>query len=76
MTGRAEQVFSNALTLSINERAELAERLFSSLDISQDKIDKLWAKEAENRINAFEQGKIKTVTAQEVFNKIESRQKS
>lgn len=75
MTERAEQVFSNALTLSINERAELAERLFSSLDISQDKIDKLWAKEAEDRINAFEQGKIKTVTAKEVFNKVESRQK-
>ena len=76
MTGRAEQVFSNALTLPINERAELAERLFSSLDISQDKIDKLWAKEAEDRINAFERGKIKTVTAKEVFNKIESRQNS
>ncbi len=75
MTGRAEQVFSNALTLPINERAELAERLFSSLDISQDKIDKLWAKEAEDRIKAFEQGKIKTVTAKKVFNKIESRQK-
>ena len=75
MTERAEQVFSNALTLPINERAELAERLFSSLDISQDKIDKLWAKEAEDRINAFERGKIKTVTAKEVFNKIESRQK-
>jgi putative addiction module component (TIGR02574 family) len=75
MTGRAEQVFSNALTLPINERAELAERLFSSLNISQDKIDKLWAKEAEDRINAFERGKIKTVTAKEVFNKIESRQK-
>ena len=59
----------------INERAELAERLFSSLDISQYKIDKLWAKEAEDRINAFERGKIKTVTAKEVFNKIESRQK-
>ena len=44
MTGRAEQVFSNTLTLPINERAELAERLFSSLDISKDKIDKLWAK--------------------------------
>lgn len=76
MTGRAEQVFSNALTLPINERAELAERLFSSLDISQDKIDKLWAKEAEDRINAFERSKIKTVTAKEVFNKIESRQNS
>jgi len=76
MTGRAEQVFSNALTLPINERAELAERLFSSLDISQNKIDKLWAKEAEDRINAFERGNIKTVTAKEVFNKIDSRQKS
>jgi len=75
MTGRAEQVFSKALTLPINERAELAERLFSSLDISQNKIDKLWAKEAEDRINAFERGKIKIITAKEVFNKIESRQK-
>jgi len=75
MTGRAKQVFSNALTLPINERAEPVERLFLNLDISQDKIDKLWAKEAEDRINSFEQGKIKIVKAKEVFNKIESRQK-
>lgn len=76
MTERAEQVLSDSLTLSINERAELAERLFSSLDISQEKIDALWAKEAEDRIDSFERGEIETISAKEVFKKIESKKKS
>ena len=76
MTVRTEKVLSDALTLPMNERAELAERLFSSLEISQEKIDSLWAKEAEDRIDAFERGEIGTTTAKEVFKKIESKQKS
>ncbi len=75
MTGRTEQVFSDALTLPMSERAELAERLFSSLEISQEKIDELWAKEAEDRINAFEQGEIETISSKDVFRKIESKKK-
>ncbi len=70
-----DSIFEKASALSSFEKARLIDKLISSLDKPDKEIDKLWAKEAEDRINAFERGKIKTVTAKEVFNKIESRQK-
>ncbi len=76
MTSQNEQVFTEALSLPPNERAELAERLFSSLDFSSQRIDQLWAREAESRIEAFERREIKAVPAGEVFKKIEADKNS
>ncbi len=72
MTANAEQLFTDALSLPSSERAQLAERLFSSLNISQDELDRLWAKEAESRIDAYERGDLKTISAQQVFKNINS----
>lgn len=72
MTAKTEQLLTDALSLPLSERAELAERLFSSLDISQNKLDRLWAKEADSRISAYERGEIKTISAQQVFKNINS----
>jgi len=56
------------LSLPPAERAELADRLLSSLDASpMNRIDALWAAEAEDRIEAFERGEIKAVTANDAF---------
>ena len=73
MTARAEQVLSEALSLAPSERAQLAERLFSSLDISQEEIDHLWAQEADSRIDAYNRGDIKAVSANDVFKNISQR---
>ena len=73
MTARTEQVLSEALSLPPSERAQLAERLFSSLDISQEELDRLWAQEADSRIDAYNRGDIKAVSANDVFKNI-SRQ--
>ena len=73
MTVRAEQVLSEALSLAPSERAKLAERLFSSLDISQQEIDRLWAQEADSRIEAYNRGDIKAVSANDVFKNISQR---
>jgi len=52
------------------------EQILSSFDRpSREKIDALWAKEAEDRIDAYDQGKIKAIPASQVFEKI-NRQKS
>lgn len=72
MTVKAEQVLVDALSLPPGQRAELAERLFSSLEISQDELDRLWAQEADSRIDAYERGQIKTISAQQVFKNIYS----
>ena len=72
MAVNAEQVLANALSLPPNERAQLAEQLFASLDISQDELDRLWAEEADSRIDAYERGEIKAVPASKVFKNIYS----
>jgi putative addiction module component (TIGR02574 family) len=73
MTARTEQVLSEALSLPPSERAQLAERLFSSLDISQEELDRLWAQEADSRIDAYDRGDIKAVSANDVFKNISRR---
>ena len=68
MTAPSE-ILKEALNLKAAEKAELIDKLLSSLDSPDKGIDKLWAKEAESRIDAYEQGKIKTVTLKEVLEK-------
>jgi putative addiction module component (TIGR02574 family) len=72
MSARAEQVLNEALSLPPSERAQLAERLFSSLDISQEELGRLWTKEADSRIDAYERNELKTIPAQKVFKNIYS----
>ena len=68
MTSRSSELLQEALALSPDERAEMAERLLSSLDTPLTRrIEDLWADEAESRLDAFERGEIKTVAAKEVF---------
>ncbi len=68
MTARAEQVLNEALSLPPRERAQLAERLFFSLDISRQKLDRLWGQEADSRIDAYESSKLKSIPAHKIFN--------
>ena len=42
-------------------------RLLSSLGPSEPKIEKLWAAEVEDRIDALERGDLRTVSAEEFF---------
>jgi len=72
MSEQGKRVLAEALELPPVERAELVEQLLSSFEFpSREKIDALWAKEAESRIDAFERGEIDTISAKEVFEKIE-----
>jgi hypothetical protein len=45
------------------------EKLISSLDIPDSTIDSIWAKEADTRIEAFENGEIESISAEKVFEK-------
>lgn len=74
MTVQTKHIFEEALGLPANEKALLAEQLLASLDLSSSKsIDEMWAREAENRIDAYERGEVKAIPAKEVFEKIDSK---
>lgn len=64
-----KKILKQALTLKPAQKAELIDKLLSSLDQPDREIDELWAKEAESRIDAYERGKIKAVALEKVLEK-------
>jgi putative addiction module component (TIGR02574 family) len=69
MTEAAKELSAKARKLSPAERLELVDDLLASLDESDPQIDRLWAKEAEERLAAYRRGEIKAVPLQEVLAK-------
>lgn len=69
MSEQQEAVVEQVLTLPAKERAALVEKLLASLDQPDSAIDALWANEAEDRIKAYENGKMKGIPAEDVLKK-------
>ena len=60
-------ITSEALSLPVQQRAELAARLLSSLDaLSEAEIEPLWLQEAARRAAEMDQGHSRRVPAEEV----------
>ena len=63
-----------ALKLSANERALLADALLSSLDDEAvHKIEAAWAKEAEDRLKAYKAGKLEALDGPTVLRELRDR---
>ncbi|MDT8397715.1 MAG: addiction module protein [Pseudomonadales bacterium] len=62
-----KQVEEQALSLSAEERARLAEVMLESLSAPLAGIEEGWAKEVEQRVAAYDRGDIPTCPAEEVF---------
>jgi putative addiction module component (TIGR02574 family) len=74
MTAIADKIADEALTLPVDLRAALVDRLIESLNIpSQKQLDALWAKEAEKRLKAVKQRKVNTIPGELVFNEIREK---
>ena len=71
-----EEIISAALALPPGSRAMLAEHLLESLDgEDQQKIDALWAEEAERRDRDIEDGTVTAIPGEEVMKRLRSRYK-
>lgn len=74
MSASGEEILKEALALSPQERAELVEQLLATFQSPPDPhLDKLWAREAEDRLDAYNRGELKAVPAEEVFKRIRQR---
>jgi putative addiction module component (TIGR02574 family) len=74
MTPQSEQILREALSLPPMDRAELVERILASFEFPARKdIDAAWAREVEDRIDAFERGEIGSSPASQVFTEIDQR---
>lgn len=70
---KTAELFDEAISLPLEMRAQLVEKLLTSLNSSQHEIDKLWAKEAEKRVEEIASGKVKTISGEKVFERIRDR---
>ena len=61
------EIIEQALHLKASERYALLELLHQSLDKPDPEIDRVWQEEALRRVRAYDEGKLATVTMDEVF---------
>jgi putative addiction module component (TIGR02574 family) len=71
-----DKLISEVISLPVEIRLQLVEKLLASLNPSHKDIDELWAIEAERRAAEVEKGEVKTVPGEEVFRKLHNRLKS
>ncbi|MEW6079507.1 MAG: addiction module protein [Thermodesulfobacteriota bacterium] len=64
-----DNILKEALALKPSEKALLIDKLISTLDRPDQQIDELWAEEVEGRIDAYEQGKLKSLSLEEILQK-------
>jgi putative addiction module component (TIGR02574 family) len=70
---KTKELFDEAISLPIEIRMQLVEKLLRSLNPTQKEIDKLWAKESERRIEEIKSCKVKTIPGEKVFKRIRDR---
>jgi len=64
------ELTAEILKLRSEEIAQVVEALLDRIDPVSPEVDKIWAREAEERIDAFEQGKISAVDAESAMNRL------
>jgi len=67
MNAKIKALSEEARRLSPEERIALVEDLLKSLDPVDPEIEKLWAEEARDRLQAYRRGEIDTVSLDEVL---------
>ena len=71
-----QEVLNEALSLPPIERAALIEELLSSFDFpDRERLDRLWAAESEDRIDAYDRGELTATPLESVFEKINTWKK-
>ncbi len=70
---KIKEIFNEAISLPVEIRTKLVEKLLLSLNPSQKEIDKLWAKETEKRVEEIRSGKVKTISGEKVFKRLRTR---
>lgn len=63
----SREIINQALALKPEQRFMVVETLLNSLDEPDRVLDELWAVEAEKRLKAYREGRLKGVPLEEVF---------
>ena len=60
---KTQELFDEAVSLPVEIRAQLVDKLLRSLHPVRKEIDESWAAEAEKRVEEIKSGKVKTIPA-------------
>jgi putative addiction module component (TIGR02574 family) len=69
MTQVNRNIVEDALSLSMNERVELVEKLLESLDTPNAELNAIWGQESDARIEAYEKKQLNSKPLSEVLSK-------
>lgn len=61
------EILKQALKLPPDERFIVVEGLLKSLDLPDQKVDDIWAEEAEKRLKAYRDGRLTGIPMEEIF---------
>jgi putative addiction module component (TIGR02574 family) len=67
MNAKTKALSEQARQLAPEERIELVEDLLGSLDPIDPEIDRLWAEEARDRLQAYRRGEIEAISLKDVI---------
>ena len=74
MARKVNEIASEAMQLSRQERAMLVERLLTTLDVGEDvDAEELWLQEAESRYQEYRTGRLASKSAEQVFEDAKKR---
>lgn len=66
------EVIRGAMSLDVRDRATLAEKLLASLEeLNEEEAERLWAEEAQRRLDEYRSGRAKSVEADVVHAKVD-----
>ena len=70
MSKKLEEAMAILSELNLDERGQLAAKILLSLEEpSEEEVEKLWITEAERRLQEYREGKVRGISAEEVFQK-------
>ena len=68
MTEKSQVVLEEALKLTTNERAEVAEQLIASLDEASDTdVEQAWQEEVQRRLQQIDRGEVELIDSDTVM---------
>ena len=67
------QLFSEVESLPLDLKTKLVDKLLSSLNPTNDSVEKLWEKEIDARVDAIENNNVTLIDGNTVFQKIKDK---
>ena len=68
-----EEILNQLLSLPVDTRARVAQRLLESLESADDTNRRLWDAEIESRLDAYEHGELQAVPGDEVLARLREK---